>query len=261
MGCGGSKSTDASNATHLPANQAPARPAVAATTTVAPAIPSVKVEPKPNTTAPNKGISLHYFNLRGRGEPIRLLLAHKGIKYEDRRIDFENWPALKSTYEFGTLPCLEIEGKKLQTSAAILRYLAQKNGLYPTDKYDVYLSESLIDLLTDLASYCGKLILFDRNPRGVDEWLTNDGLKRLKIVENRLIKNQGGKGYFIGNSVSYVDFVVLSFVQSYYFQSGLEYRTAKLAEELPVLKAYVDRFLKASPGITNYLNSRPKALA
>ena len=40
-------------------------------------------------------LKLTYFNGRGRGEPARLILAQAGVEYEDNRIEFADWPALK----------------------------------------------------------------------------------------------------------------------------------------------------------------------
>ena len=40
-------------------------------------------------------IKLTYFNLRGRAEPSRLILAQAGIEYEDNRIEQADWPKLK----------------------------------------------------------------------------------------------------------------------------------------------------------------------
>ncbi len=44
-----------------------------------------------------------YFKARGRGEPIRLLFAAAGVKYEDHRIEIgpSEWPALKEKTPFG----------------------------------------------------------------------------------------------------------------------------------------------------------------
>ena len=38
---------------------------------------------------------LTYFNAMGRAEPIRLLFAQAGEKYQDRRIEKPDWPSLK----------------------------------------------------------------------------------------------------------------------------------------------------------------------
>lgn len=40
---------------------------------------------------------LTYFNLRGRGELIRLILAQAGVEYEDIRIEKDKWPAMKDS--------------------------------------------------------------------------------------------------------------------------------------------------------------------
>lgn len=74
---------------------------------------------------------LTYFQFRGLGEPIRLLLEDQGLAYEDRRIDLmsEVWPKLAPQLPFRQLPRLEIDGLTLFQSHAILRYLARANGL------------------------------------------------------------------------------------------------------------------------------------
>ena len=43
---------------------------------------------------------LTYFNGRGRGEIARMLLAASGKKFEDVRIEFSDWPALKASKSF-----------------------------------------------------------------------------------------------------------------------------------------------------------------
>ncbi len=41
------------------------------------------------------------FKYRGRAEPIRMLLAACGQKYEDDRIEQSDWPSIKPTFPFG----------------------------------------------------------------------------------------------------------------------------------------------------------------
>ena len=42
-------------------------------------------------------MKLTYFNGRGRAEVSRLILAHAGVEYEDKRVEFSEWAALKSS--------------------------------------------------------------------------------------------------------------------------------------------------------------------
>lgn len=37
----------------------------------------------------------YYFNLRARGEVVRLIFAAAGEKYEDIRFEFQGWPEYK----------------------------------------------------------------------------------------------------------------------------------------------------------------------
>ena len=43
------------------------------------------------------GIKLTYFNLKGRAELARLILAQAEVEYEDCRIEKEEWPELKKS--------------------------------------------------------------------------------------------------------------------------------------------------------------------
>jgi len=61
-----------------------------------------------NTTA--KG-TLTYFGVYARAEPIRMLLNHARVDFEDRRISFEEWGALKSQMPAGQIPVWEENGK------------------------------------------------------------------------------------------------------------------------------------------------------
>uniref|UniRef100_A0A0K0DL99 GST N-terminal domain-containing protein n=1 Tax=Angiostrongylus cantonensis TaxID=6313 RepID=A0A0K0DL99_ANGCA len=40
--------------------------------------------------------TLHYFDRRGRGEPIRLIFAYYNVIYEDNRISKDDWPNYKA---------------------------------------------------------------------------------------------------------------------------------------------------------------------
>jgi len=43
-----------------------------------------------------------------RGEPIRMLLSHAKVKYEDKKISMEEWPSLKKSMPNSQMPALEL---------------------------------------------------------------------------------------------------------------------------------------------------------
>ncbi|KAI8827063.1 uncharacterized protein EV422DRAFT_23830 [Fimicolochytrium jonesii] len=83
---------------------------------------------------------LTYFNVRGRGEVIRLALTVAGFEFEDDRLTEEAFAARKYDMPFNQLPVLEItendgQVKRLAQQHAILRYIGRIGGLYPEDPF------------------------------------------------------------------------------------------------------------------------------
>lgn len=122
---------------------------------------------------------LTYFNVKGVGEPIRMILSYAGKKFEDVRIEKDEWLQLKpskylcflfinlgitSYYKkvirimaflyletpFGKLPILEIDGKVLHQSAAICRYLGEEFGLGGSSKWENLQINMIADTIQDI---------------------------------------------------------------------------------------------------------------
>lgn len=72
---------------------------------------------------------LHYFKGNGRAAMIRAIFDYKNIEYDIDYIDFENWPQIRSKFEFQFLPVLDIDGISLSQTTAILLYLSRKYDL------------------------------------------------------------------------------------------------------------------------------------
>ena len=101
---------------------------------------------------------IHYldFASRGRGQVVRLLFEDAGIAYEDVRYPDEELPEAKKTIlgklnPASTLPILELNGKVLTQSYALLRHfsriLNQYDGKTEDEKY-------WVDAMCDLAADC-----------------------------------------------------------------------------------------------------------
>eukprot|EP00172_Hildenbrandia_rubra_P004034 Plantae.Rhodophyta-Hildenbrandia_rubra.ctg7423.p1 GENE.Plantae.Rhodophyta-Hildenbrandia_rubra.ctg7423~~Plantae.Rhodophyta-Hildenbrandia_rubra.ctg7423.p1 ORF type:complete len:213 (+),score=52.20 Plantae.Rhodophyta-Hildenbrandia_rubra.ctg7423:69-707(+) len=81
-------------------------------------------------------ITIKYFDIKGRAEPIRLALAIGDIPFNDVRLSGPEFNKLKTeTNElpFGQLPIMIVDGKTITQSEAILRYCGKLSGLYPKD--------------------------------------------------------------------------------------------------------------------------------
>lgn len=101
---------------------------------------------------------IHYFDFysRGRGQVIRLLCEDAGIAYTDTRYTFDEFPNHKDSRlgemnPLKAVPVIELNGKILTQSYAILRSWARQLGAYDgtteEEKYSV-------DLICDLGADC-----------------------------------------------------------------------------------------------------------
>ncbi len=100
-------------------------------------------------------LKLTYFNSPGRAEPVRVALRLAGIPFEDHRLDFPGFGALKAqgAFPLGSVPVLEVDGVAYPQTAAMLRYVARLGGeLYPTDALAALVVDSAIDTFNDTLS-------------------------------------------------------------------------------------------------------------
>ena len=102
-------------------------------------------------------VKLTYFNLRGRAEPSRLLLAYGGIKYEDCRLtpafqDPKEWSELKPKTPYGSLPLLEWDGTVIAQSMAVARFIAREVGLAGRCNMESAQIDEIIDAINDMVN-------------------------------------------------------------------------------------------------------------
>ena len=85
---------------------------------------------------------LVYFELQGRAQAIRYLLAYKGIEYEDVKLSFEQWGQAKAAGTYGEGNLLPVwvaeDGTIFNQSRAILEFLAYENGVVPTTAVETF---------------------------------------------------------------------------------------------------------------------------
>ncbi len=95
---------------------------------------------------------LYYFDAPvSRGEECRLALHLAGIDFEDARIKFADWPALKEQMPYGSVPVLELPGHPpLAHSNAILVLIGRRHGLHPADDFEAARHEGMMQHVEDL---------------------------------------------------------------------------------------------------------------
>ncbi|XP_069107930.1 hematopoietic prostaglandin D synthase-like [Argopecten irradians] len=205
----------------------------------------------PPKGAPSKSrYSLTYFNVRARGELSRLLFTQAGIAFEDIRVEQADWPKLKPDTPNGTLPVLNVDGKKFGQSMAIARYLAAEFGLYGKTKLDNLAADEMLCEIVDLMTEVFKPI-FEQDAakkaelsKKLDETTIPGFLKR---VEGKI----GKSGYIVGDGITVADIGFLDVM------SGIMGRgNTTCLDKFPKAKALMEK-VKSQPKLKAYLAKRP----
>jgi len=196
---------------------------------------------------------LTYFNGRGRAEAARLVFAKAGVPYEDVRITFEQWGAMKDSTLFGSLPMLEVDGVRLGQSYPVAAFLAKRFGLHgKTDIEEAQVdgvNHALIDLSDGVIKY-----MFEK-----DE--TNKPAQKKSLEEEKIpnvmkflgrILEKNGTGFFVGKNMTLADINFAYAVET--FQSlGLHFDFSKC----PKLQGVLDK-VNSDPKIAEWIKKRPE---
>jgi glutathione S-transferase len=102
-------------------------------------------------------MKLTYFDAPvSRGEECRLALHLAGVDFEDHRVKRDEWPAVKATTPFGSVPVLEIPGHPpLAQSNAILVLVGRLHGLHPRDDFEAARHEAMMAHVEDMRHAVG----------------------------------------------------------------------------------------------------------
>ncbi len=215
-----------------------------------------KVEQQPQ-------LKLHYFDIKGKGEPIRLFCAYAGLDLEDHRFaSMEDFLAMKESGKlaFGQVPMLEVDGNhQLVQTSAILRYLSIIGGLYPEDPLIAAKVDAAMDQEAD--AFTGTTVVAYMNRFGLDldvvakgkayDAISTDVLpSHLKSVES-LIK-ASSTGWIAGTEEpSIADFVWFSRLVDFVPNKEEYSEKLKSLEEYPALKTFIEK-IKSLEAIKQY---------
>lgn len=197
---------------------------------------------------------LTYFNLTARGEWIRWIFLQAGVPFEDCRVPFQDWPAMKPTTPLGCLPVLEVDGKPIAGSIPIARYVAEKHGLAGENEIENAQLAGINDILQDIQNHAFKFFFEKDETRKAalqKEFVESTAPKYLDVLEKRIEANGSPEGWIFGNKVTYIDLRVPRIL-------GIlkKYMDPAVLEKYPAVVA-LDKKVLALPSIAKWLTERP----
>jgi glutathione S-transferase len=161
--------------------------------------------------------------------------------------------------EFGQLPVLEVDGKFLAQSIAILRYIGLRYGYYPAENPELaWRVDSTIDSLGDILNAFYKAAFGDEalKPELFKTFFGTTVPTWLAIINKRLQSNSS-KQFIVGDNISIADFALAAWVYGIYYNelSQAKDSIGPIIEQFPDLVAY---FKGLGEIFADYLASRPK---
>jgi glutathione S-transferase len=194
---------------------------------------------------------LCYWDIRGLAQPIRLLLNYTGTEFEDRMLscgpapgfDKSCWFDNKFSFglDFPNLPYY-IDGEvKITQSNAILRHIARKNDLVGKSEKE----KAMVDMMADQSmDFRNGWVRLCYNPDFAN--LKDDYLKALPKTLQQFSDFLGGKAWFAGESLSFVDFVMYELVDQH------KLLEPSCLDKLGNMQKFMERF-EALPKISEYM--------
>lgn len=157
---------------------------------------------------------LGYWDVRGAGEPIRLMLEYCEVDYEDKRyvsgtdgnIQTSHWFSVKFKLglDFPNLPYYIDGDTKLTERLAIMKYIGRKYNLMPTNEKEIQKCEMSEGVVSDIALQFG-MVCYEPEKNKQNFF---DVFLPLKL--DQLNTFLGRNTWLSGEVITYIDF--MSFV-------------------------------------------------
>ncbi|RZC36261.1 GST N domain containing protein [Asbolus verrucosus] len=195
---------------------------------------------------------LTYFNGRGAAEPIRFLFKYGNIDFEDVRVEQDQWPQLKEKTPFGQLPVLEHNGKQINQSVSIARYVAKQVKLAGKDDWENLEIDAIIDTLCDIRAKCAPIFYEkdEEKKKALKETVLNETIPYYLTRLDAIV--QKNKGHLALGRLTWADLYFSSSVPSY-----TSFAESDVISKYPNLKALQDK-VYAIPAIKTWIATRAK---
>lgn len=202
-------------------------------------------------------LKLIYFDFHGgRGEPARLALHIGGVEFEDQRVVFADWPAIKPQMPYQALPVLEVDGKLLAQSNSINRFVGKLAGLYPGDPWQAGLCDEIMDAVEDSTQLLvATFSIESENEKKAARQALVDGALRSSLEQLQTRLEQSGRKYFSDSRLTVADLKVFGWIKD--LKSGnFDHIPTDLPDRVaPLLMEHFER-VNTHPKIVEYYASR-----
>ncbi|CAD5209096.1 unnamed protein product [Bursaphelenchus okinawaensis] len=200
---------------------------------------------------------LSYFNLRGLIEPARCCFHYAGVPFEDNRIAFNDWPAVKDSFPNKQMPLLEVDGKKLSQSGSILRFVARATGLTGKDSFEEAKADELYHFFYDNFR-AGIAVVLDKVGIKKSENLAKDQedfvhYSTISLDGYTKYLEEANNGYAFASGLTYADFVIAS---HFLLVKNMD---EQLANKFPKVAEHYKK-IWAIPQLQDYFSKRPDTI-
>lgn len=209
-------------------------------------------------------LKVYYFNIAGKGEPIRLACEYGKLNWEDVRVSGNEFAAMKDSkkLDFGQLPALEVDDSTmLFQSGAIMRFVGKLAGLYPTnDDIKAAKIDALVDQEADIFAPLSMTKYKERMGFGfmTEEHVAlarkalNDEVLPRQLSQLEAILERSPSGWLAGDATpSIADFIFAIRLKSLVAPGTYDGISTNMFDKYPRIAALIDNFYKL-PAVVKY---------
>jgi glutathione S-transferase len=198
-------------------------------------------------------MQLTYFDTRGgRGQVARLAFEIAGMPFEDNRVVFKEFMAMKESLPFGCVPTLQVDGQTLAQSNAINRYVGRLTKLYPDDPWQAALCDQAMDADEDLNTKLGPSLWMkdEEEKKQARKELAEGPIPYILRCQARSLESAGGQ-YFADGRLTVGDLKVFVTVRAL-CNGVLDHIPTDIVEKAaPSLVAHYNRIMEV-PAVSKH---------
>ena len=202
-------------------------------------------------------IKLTYFDIDGgRAESVRIAMSIAGIAFEDHRISFAEFGEMRAGTPLNAVPIVEIDGVAYTQCNAMNRYFGKRAGLYPSDPWQAFLCDEVLEIVEDTSHAFGRTLGLEGDElKAARGRLTEFFTRCLELLEKRL--EAAGGEYFADHRLTVADLKAYIWIKR--LRTGtLDYVPGDLPDTVaPSLVRHMER-VAAQPGVIAYYAQRGK---